>query len=57
MIEYQTFTMHNFDADGDPLLVNIDYLTEMFELEVQNEKGKPIVITLREKTEHLNANH
>lgn len=52
-MEYQTFTMQDFESDGEPLLTQIDYLTEMFSLEVQNERGKPIVITLREKPEHV----
>jgi hypothetical protein len=51
--EYQTFTMQDFEAEGEPLLVRADYLVEMFELEVTNERGKPIVITLREKGKHL----
>lgn len=44
--------MQDFEADGEPMLTKIDYLTDMFDLEVQNERGKPIVIILREKEEH-----
>jgi hypothetical protein len=51
--EYQTFTMQDFETEGELLLVRADYLVEMFELEVTNERGKPIVITLREKDKHL----
>jgi hypothetical protein len=51
--EYQTFTMQDFETEGEPLLIRADYLVEMFELEVTNERGKPIVITLREKDEHF----
>jgi hypothetical protein len=51
--EYQTFTMQDFETEGEPLLVRADYLVEMFELEITNERGKPIVITLREKGKHF----
>ena len=53
--EYQTYTLKDYNAEGDPLIVSFDYLVEMFDLEVQNEKGKPIVITLREKDQHVAA--
>lgn len=52
-MEYQTFTLQDFESEGEPLLTKIDYLTDMFDLEIQNEQGKPIVITLREKGPHL----
>lgn len=51
--EYQRFTMRDFETEGEPLMVRADYLIEMFELEVTNERGKPIVITLREKGQHF----
>lgn len=54
-MEYQAFTMQDFESDGEPLLTKVDYLIEMFDLEVQNEKGGPIVITPREKQEHFNG--
>jgi len=47
-LTYQTFTLQDHKRD-EPLLVKVDYLDEMFDLEVQNEQGKPIVITLRER--------
>lgn len=53
-MEYQTFTLQDFESEGEPLLTKIDYLTDMFDLEIQNEQGKPIVITLREKGPHFN---
>lgn len=53
-MEYQTFTLQDFESEGEPLLTKIDYLTDMFDLEVQNEQGEPIVITLREKDSHFN---
>ena len=52
-LEYQTFTMQDFESEGEPMLTRIDYLDEMFDLEVQNEQGEPIVITLREKGPHF----
>lgn len=57
-LEYKTFTMRDFHgrpSDDPILLTQIDYLTEMFDLDVQNEKGDPVVITLREKPEHFSA--
>jgi hypothetical protein len=51
--EYQRFSMQDFESEGEPLVASADYLIEMFELEVTNERGKPIVITLREKDEHF----
>lgn len=53
MNEYQSFTMQDFESDGEPMLTKIDYLTDMFDLEAQNEHGKPVVITLREKDRHF----
>lgn len=53
--EYQTFTMQDFDQSPAPLLTRVDYLVGMFDLEVQNEQGKPIVITLREKAGHFDG--
>lgn len=52
---YQTFKMQDFERGDDPRVAEIDYLKEMFDLEVQNEQDKPIVITLREKAEHVSA--
>lgn len=52
-MEYRSFSMQDFEADGEPLLTKIDYLTDMFDLEVQNEHDKPMVITLREKDHHF----
>lgn len=57
-LEYKTFTMQDFNGrppDDPILLTEIDYLTEMFDLDVQNQKGEPVVITLREKPEHFSA--
>lgn len=54
-MEYQTFTLQDFESEGEPMLTKIDYLTDMFDLEVQNEKGEPIVITLREKAFHVST--
>ena len=54
-LEYQTFSMQDFEQEGNPLLVRADYLLSMFDLEVQNERGTPIVITLREKANHFSA--
>lgn len=49
------FMMENFDKNPSVLLVEMSYLVEMFNLEIANEKGKPVVITLREKPEHFEA--
>lgn len=53
--EYQIFKMQDFNdrPDSPLLLTQIEYLVEMFDLQVQNERGKPIVITLAEKQPHL----
>lgn len=52
---HQYFKMEDFDSNPSRLLVEINYLLEMFDLERVSEKGKPVVITLREKPEHLKA--
>jgi hypothetical protein len=52
---YQFFKVEDFDSDPPCLLVEMNYLLDMFLLETQNEKGQPIVITLREKPEHFQA--
>lgn len=51
--EYQSFTMQDLEREPAPLLTRIDYLVEMFDLEVQNQSDQPIVITLREKQSHF----
>ena len=52
--EYQTLKMQDFDnRRNSPLLVQIDYLREMFDLSVENSRDKQIVITLTEKRSHF----
>lgn len=52
--EYQTFKMQDFEGrPDDPLLVQIDYLREMFDVSVENTRDKQIVITLTEKLSHF----
>lgn len=54
--EYQTFKMQDFERRADaPLLVQIEYLRSMFDIAVENERGKPIVITLTEKQDHFES--
>lgn len=50
---YQTFKMQDFARQPEWLLTQIDYLEQMFDLEVENQRDKPIVICLREKAEHF----
>lgn len=50
---YRTYTLQDYERVPKLILAQIDYLIEMFDLEVQNEKGKPIVITLRDKQSRL----
>lgn len=52
--QYQTFEIHDLEQVTARLLAQVDYLQEMFDLTVDNERGKPIVITLREKSDHFN---
>lgn len=47
--------MEDFDSNPSRLLVEMNYLTEMFILERGGDKEQPIVITLREKPEHFEA--
>lgn len=53
---YEYFKLQDLnDWPSRILLVEANYLREMFDLERVNEKDKPIVITLREKQEHFEA--
>lgn len=51
--DYQTFKLQDFERVANPLLVDLDYLLPMFDLQVQNERDKPIVITLTERESHF----
>lgn len=50
---HKHFGMEDFDSDPSRLLVEMNYLIEMFILERSGDKDHPIVITLREKAEHF----
>lgn len=37
------------DYEGQRQLIEVSYLADAFDMEVQNQIGKPVVFTLREK--------
>lgn len=45
---YRDYTVRDYE-NGGALIFGVTYQEEMFTLEVQNEKGKPIRLVLTEK--------
>ena len=52
-VTHQYFRMEDFDSNPSRILVEMNYLMEMFEIERISEIGKPVVVTLRERPDHF----
>ena len=52
---YQSFRMYDASDDGKLILAGFTYLETMFDIEVTNEKGKPVRIVLTEKPDSFAA--
>lgn len=48
---YNRYRLQDFERGG-MVLIDLSYLYEMFDLDVVNEKGQPIRLTLTEKSKY-----